>query len=122
MAPHWWLLRAIIAFEVCGASKPIQHWTIRYHEIALVANHAPGPNRRERSSTAFGPHPQHDADTHVQILRQPGFHRAVGRVHRAVNERKYGRDPNEPLSQGEATGAIHTRQTQEGISYPASGP
>ncbi|CAH0055160.1 unnamed protein product [Clonostachys solani] len=35
-----------------------------------------------------------------QILRQPGFHRAVGRIHRAVHEQKYGR--TEPV-QGEAT-------------------
>ncbi|VUC23829.1 unnamed protein product [Clonostachys rosea] len=34
------------------------------------------------------------------ILRQPGFHRAVGRIHRTIHERKYGR--TEP-AQGEAT-------------------
>lgn len=37
------------------------------------------------------------------ILRQPGFHRAVGRVHKTIHERKHGRNPHEPLSQGEAT-------------------
>ncbi|KAK5995414.1 hypothetical protein PT974_03818 [Cladobotryum mycophilum] len=37
------------------------------------------------------------------ILRQPGFHRAVGRVHRAIQERKHGRNPHEPLAPGEAT-------------------
>lgn len=37
------------------------------------------------------------------ILRQPGFHRAVGRVHKSIHERKHGRDPHEPLAQGEAT-------------------
>ncbi|KAH6605828.1 hypothetical protein Trco_004981 [Trichoderma cornu-damae] len=39
----------------------------------------------------------------LQILRQPGFHRAVGRIHRAINEKKHGRDPHEPLEPGEAT-------------------
>ncbi|KAG6025009.1 hypothetical protein E4U19_001298 [Claviceps sp. Clav32 group G5] len=37
------------------------------------------------------------------ILRQPGFHRAVGRIHRTIHERKHGRNPNEPLAPGEAT-------------------
>lgn len=37
------------------------------------------------------------------ILRQPGFHRAVGRVHKTIHERRHGRDPGEPLAQGEAT-------------------
>ncbi|PHH91417.1 hypothetical protein CDD83_560 [Cordyceps sp. RAO-2017] len=37
------------------------------------------------------------------ILRQPGFHRAVGRVHRVIHERKYGRNVEEPLKPGEAT-------------------
>ncbi|KAG6016824.1 hypothetical protein E4U43_003041 [Claviceps pusilla] len=37
------------------------------------------------------------------ILRQPGFHRAVGRIHRTIHERKYGRNPHEPLAPGEAT-------------------
>ncbi|KAL6853102.1 hypothetical protein ACO1O0_007655 [Amphichorda felina] len=37
------------------------------------------------------------------ILRQPGFHRAVGRVHRTIHERQYGRNPHEPLAPGEAT-------------------
>ncbi|KAG5944936.1 hypothetical protein E4U53_006792 [Claviceps sorghi] len=38
-----------------------------------------------------------------EILRQPGFHRAVGRIHRTIHERKYGRNPHEPLAPGEAT-------------------
>ncbi|KYK54871.1 hypothetical protein DCS_06832 [Drechmeria coniospora] len=38
-----------------------------------------------------------------EILRQPGFHRAVGRIHRTVHERKHGRNPREPLAPGEAT-------------------
>ncbi|QPG93612.1 hypothetical protein C2857_001149 [Epichloe festucae Fl1] len=37
------------------------------------------------------------------ILRQPGFHRAVGRIHRTIHERKHGRNPHEPLAPGEAT-------------------
>ncbi|KAK2593647.1 hypothetical protein QQS21_008651 [Conoideocrella luteorostrata] len=37
------------------------------------------------------------------ILRQPGFHRAVGRIHRIIHERKHGRNPHEPLAPGEAT-------------------
>lgn len=39
----------------------------------------------------------------VQILRQPGFHRAVGRIYRAIHEKQYGRNPHDPLAQGEAT-------------------
>ncbi|EGR45151.1 hypothetical protein MKX07_007271 [Trichoderma sp. CBMAI-0711] len=37
------------------------------------------------------------------ILRQPGFHRAVGRIHRAIHEKQHGRNPHEPLAPGEAT-------------------
>lgn len=39
-----------------------------------------------------------------QILRQPGFHRAVGRIHREIDERQNGRLPHDPLAPGEATG------------------
>ncbi|KAG7146736.1 hypothetical protein HYQ46_004454 [Verticillium longisporum] len=38
-----------------------------------------------------------------QILKSPGFHRGVGRIHKMVHERKYGRNPHEPLYPGEAT-------------------
>ncbi|KAH6649562.1 hypothetical protein F5144DRAFT_597106 [Chaetomium tenue] len=38
-----------------------------------------------------------------QILRSPGFHRGVRRVHRTVEDIRYGRDPTDPLRQGEAT-------------------
>ncbi|KND86826.1 hypothetical protein TOPH_08560 [Tolypocladium ophioglossoides CBS 100239] len=38
-----------------------------------------------------------------EILRQPGFHRAVGRIHRTIHETKHGRNPREPLAPGEAT-------------------
>lgn len=37
------------------------------------------------------------------ILRRPGFHRVVGRIHKTVHEAQHGRYPNEPLSQGEAS-------------------
>ncbi|AEO67668.1 4df078db-4c21-4391-9e20-c6c0809050e8 [Thermothielavioides terrestris] len=37
------------------------------------------------------------------ILRSPSFHRGVRRIHRTVENLRYGRDPNEPLRQGEAT-------------------
>ncbi|KIL90030.1 hypothetical protein FAVG1_06768 [Fusarium avenaceum] len=40
----------------------------------------------------------------AQILRRPGFHRAVGRIHKTINEKQYGRNPHEPLAPGEATG------------------
>ncbi|KAK4235091.1 hypothetical protein C8A03DRAFT_46697 [Achaetomium macrosporum] len=39
----------------------------------------------------------------AQILRSPSFHRGVRRIHRTVEELRYGRDPSEPLRQGEAT-------------------
>ncbi|CAN8105492.1 unnamed protein product [Discula destructiva] len=38
-----------------------------------------------------------------QILRSPGFHNAVRRIHRRVEDHRLGRDPNEPLRPGEAT-------------------
>lgn len=38
-----------------------------------------------------------------QILRSPGFHNTVRRIHRKVQDQRYGRDPNEPLHPGEAT-------------------
>ncbi|KAL2108006.1 hypothetical protein VUR80DRAFT_4359 [Thermomyces stellatus] len=37
------------------------------------------------------------------ILRRPGFHRFVGRIHRFVDEKRHGRSPDEPLRPGEAT-------------------
>ncbi|KUI65730.1 hypothetical protein VM1G_02394 [Cytospora mali] len=39
----------------------------------------------------------------AQILRSPGFHNVVRRVHRRVQDHKHGRDPHEPLRPGEAT-------------------
>ncbi|KAL2145399.1 hypothetical protein VTI28DRAFT_7326 [Corynascus sepedonium] len=39
----------------------------------------------------------------AQILRSPTFHRGVRRVHRTVEDIRHGRDPNDPLRQGEAT-------------------
>ncbi|KAH6614695.1 hypothetical protein B0J18DRAFT_305630 [Chaetomium sp. MPI-SDFR-AT-0129] len=39
----------------------------------------------------------------AQILRSPTFHRGVRRVHRHVEDIRYGRDPNDPLRPGEAT-------------------
>ncbi|KAM4065719.1 MIOREX complex component 7 domain-containing protein [Hirsutella rhossiliensis] len=40
-----------------------------------------------------------------EILRQPGFHRAVGRIHKAIHDKQHGRNsnPHEPLAPGEAT-------------------
>ncbi|KAK9420613.1 hypothetical protein SUNI508_06353 [Seiridium unicorne] len=38
-----------------------------------------------------------------RFVRSPQFHRGVQRIHRAVEDYKYGRDPNDPLRQGEAT-------------------
>ncbi|KKP01157.1 hypothetical protein THAR02_06755 [Trichoderma harzianum] len=62
--------------------------------------------------TVSAPRQTHDslsqpfAHAQLQILRQPGFHRAVGRIHRAINEKQHGRNPHEPLAPGEATGTI----------------
>ncbi|KAK0713741.1 hypothetical protein B0T26DRAFT_615606, partial [Lasiosphaeria miniovina] len=39
----------------------------------------------------------------AQILKSPGFHRGVRRIHRTVEDIRYGRDPHEPLRPGEAT-------------------
>ncbi|KAK0611232.1 hypothetical protein B0T14DRAFT_441381 [Immersiella caudata] len=38
-----------------------------------------------------------------QILTIPAFHHGVRRIHRMIHDTRYGRDPNEPLRQGEAT-------------------
>lgn len=38
-----------------------------------------------------------------RAVRSPQFHRGVQRIHRAVEDYKHGRDPNEPLRPGEAT-------------------
>ncbi|KAK2596522.1 hypothetical protein N8I77_013409 [Diaporthe amygdali] len=38
-----------------------------------------------------------------RILRSPGFHSTVRRIHRKVQDQRHGRDPNEPLHPGEAT-------------------
>ncbi|KPM41087.1 hypothetical protein AK830_g5465 [Neonectria ditissima] len=51
--------------------------------------------------------------TPPQILRMPGFHRAVGQIHKKVHEAQHGRNPNQPLAPGEATadpGAIDRKQ------------
>ena len=39
----------------------------------------------------------------ARLLRSPSFHRGVRAIHRRVQDYKHGRDPNEPLRQGEAT-------------------
>lgn len=39
----------------------------------------------------------------AQILRSPGFHHVVRRIHRRVQDYKHGRNPHEPLRPGEAT-------------------
>ncbi|KAK4032312.1 hypothetical protein C8A01DRAFT_41255 [Parachaetomium inaequale] len=39
----------------------------------------------------------------AKLLRSPTFHRGVRRIHRTVEDIRYGRNPNDPLRQGEAT-------------------
>ncbi|PSR81669.1 hypothetical protein BD289DRAFT_489148 [Coniella lustricola] len=43
-----------------------------------------------------------------QILRRPEFHHMVRGIHRRVQDHKYGRDPQDPLRPGEATGTPPT--------------
>ncbi|RYP65779.1 hypothetical protein DL771_008144 [Monosporascus sp. 5C6A] len=38
-----------------------------------------------------------------KLLRSPTFHRGVRRIHRNIEDYKYGRDPHDPLRPGEAT-------------------
>ncbi|KAI1499090.1 hypothetical protein F5X99DRAFT_295891 [Biscogniauxia marginata] len=38
-----------------------------------------------------------------KILRSPGFHRGVQRIHNHIQDIRHGRNPHEPLRQGEAT-------------------
>ncbi|KAF7552518.1 hypothetical protein G7Z17_g4282 [Cylindrodendrum hubeiense] len=54
-----------------------------------------------------------DVANPLQILRMPGFHRAVGQIHKKVHEAQHGRNPNQPLAPGEATadpGAVGRKQ------------
>lgn len=53
--------------------------------------------------------------TKPQILRQPGFHRAVGRIHREIDERQNGRLPHDPLAPGEATGTTVKATSVSGL-------
>ncbi|KAK4664532.1 uncharacterized protein QC763_511710 [Podospora pseudopauciseta] len=39
----------------------------------------------------------------ARILQSPGFHHGVRRIHRRVEDFRYGRNPHEPLRQGEAS-------------------
>lgn len=48
------------------------------------------------------------------LLRSPTFHAGVRRIHRALHERKHGRDPNEPLRPGEATAEQPLRRREDG--------
>ncbi|KAK3690514.1 hypothetical protein B0T22DRAFT_193755 [Podospora appendiculata] len=38
-----------------------------------------------------------------RILQSPRFHHGVRKIHRTVEDLRYGRSPNEPLRPGEAT-------------------
>ncbi|KAK4207198.1 hypothetical protein QBC37DRAFT_327799 [Rhypophila decipiens] len=38
-----------------------------------------------------------------KLLRSPTFHHGVRKIHRTVEELRHGRNPDEPLRQGEAT-------------------
>jgi hypothetical protein len=38
-----------------------------------------------------------------RLLASPMFHRGVRAIHRTVDELRHGRDPNDPIRQGEAT-------------------
>ncbi|KAK3934969.1 hypothetical protein QBC46DRAFT_347092 [Diplogelasinospora grovesii] len=38
-----------------------------------------------------------------RILQSPRFHHGVRKIHRTIEDIRYGRDPNEPLKPGEAT-------------------
>ncbi|KAK4177157.1 hypothetical protein QBC36DRAFT_345672 [Triangularia setosa] len=39
----------------------------------------------------------------ARILQSPSFHHGVRRIHRRVEDFRYGRNPHEPLRQGEAS-------------------
>ncbi|ENH67124.1 hypothetical protein FOC1_g10002756 [Fusarium oxysporum f. sp. cubense race 1] len=79
MAAHWWLLRAIQSFEVRLPSPPISSLTNKSQDHIVAS-----------------------------ILRQPGFHRAVTRIHKTIHEKQHGRNPHEPLAPGEATADPNT--------------
>ncbi|KAF4999564.1 hypothetical protein FDECE_11485 [Fusarium decemcellulare] len=91
MSAYWWALRLIQSFEVNSPALPLRC--------------AMADNRRTTSSPRYHLRtlpPSAIANEH-QILRRPGFHRAVGRIHKTINEKQYGRNPQEPLAPGEAT-------------------
>ncbi|TXB98808.1 hypothetical protein FocTR4_00013378 [Fusarium oxysporum f. sp. cubense] len=61
------------------------------------------------SSHPYASHPQSPPQSNIsQILRQPGFHRAVTRIHKTIHEKQHGRNPHEPLAPGEATADPNT--------------
>ncbi|KAH7002348.1 hypothetical protein EDB80DRAFT_685518 [Ilyonectria destructans] len=89
MSIYWWALRVVQSFED--------------RIVASVRNRNRNRNRIPSSTVA----------DNVQILRMPGFHRAVGQIHRRVHEAQHGRNPNQPLAPGEATadpGAVDRKQ------------
>ncbi|KAK4095698.1 hypothetical protein N658DRAFT_481858 [Parathielavia hyrcaniae] len=49
------------------------------------------------------------------LLRSPTFHHGVRRIHRTVQDIRYGRNPHEPLRQGEAT--AEPSKTQSFLKY-----
>lgn len=96
MSAYWWALRLIQSFEVNSPISPIT--------IKQSLTNSTGPHRRNRTKSALKSNIPEIADQTLQILRQPGFHRAVGKIHKEIHERQYGRNPNQPLAPGEATG------------------
>lgn len=76
------LIRALVAFE-----DVIIRQVCDLHIIPAI---------HSRLTSNFNP----------QILRSPGFHRGVGRIHRYVDEKRNGPMPHEPLRQGQATGTL----------------
>ncbi|KAK4096475.1 hypothetical protein N658DRAFT_436050 [Parathielavia hyrcaniae] len=46
-----------------------------------------------------------------QLLRSSTFHHGVRRIHRTVQDIRYGRNPHEPLRQGEATAEPNNKQS-----------
>ena len=93
MSVYWWALRMIQSFEVPHSPIPSMPW--------LTVLRTTSSHRYEIASR----HSESNAND-LQILRRPGFHRAVGKIHKTINEKQYGRNPHEPLAPGEATGSL----------------
>lgn len=92
------ILALLIQFEV----RPLLPPALPSRRTKLTTA---GPHHPSRNPTSTPPPPPttRPITNEPQILRRPGFHRFVGRIHRTIDEKRHGPSPDEPLRPGEAT-------------------